>query len=77
MPAEEVEQRLKALHKGPAHQDFHLCCVCMDRSRDAAIIHGKTAHQAACYDCATEMFEQGLPCPCCRQPIAFVVRNYL
>lgn len=77
MPPEDVEQRLKALHRGPAHQDFHLCCVCMDRPRDAAIIHGKTAHQAACYDCATELFEQGLPCPCCRQPIAFVVRNYL
>lgn len=77
MPEEEVEQRLKAIHKGPQHEDFHLCCICMDRTRDAAIIHGKTAHQACCYECASELFEQGLPCPCCRQPITCVVKNYL
>lgn len=77
LPEEEVEQRLKALHKGPAHEDFHLCCVCMDRPRDAAMIHGKTSHQACCYDCATELFERELPCPCCRQSIACVVKNYL
>lgn len=77
MPAEEMEQRLKAIHKGPLHEDFHLCCVCMTRPRNAALIHGKTAHQACCYECASELFERGLPCPFCRQPIAHVVRNFL
>lgn len=77
MPAEEMELRLKAIHKGPLHEDFHLCCVCMTRPRNAALIHGKTAHQACCYECASELFERGLPCPFCRQPIAHVVRNFL
>lgn len=77
MPAEEIEQRLKAIHKGPLHEDFHLCCVCMAHPRNAALIHGKTAHQACCYECASELFERGLPCPFCRQPIAHVVRNFL
>ena len=77
MPAEDIESRLKAIHKGPAHEDFHLCCVCMVRPRDAALIHGKTSHQACCYDCASELFERGLPCPYCRQSIAHVVKNFL
>ncbi|CAN0451572.1 unnamed protein product, partial [Ectocarpus fasciculatus] len=77
LPAEDVEQRLKAIHAGPSHEGFHLCCVCLDRPRDAALIHGKTAHQACCYDCAVELFERGLPCPYCRQPIAHVVKNFV
>jgi len=77
MPAEDVEQRLKALHAGPTHEGFHLCCVCLDKPRDAALVHGKTSHQACCYECAQELFERGLPCPCCRQPIAHVVKNFL
>ncbi|CAM9648567.1 unnamed protein product [Discosporangium mesarthrocarpum] len=77
MDPEEVAERLRALHKDPQDEDFHLCCVCLVRPRDAAMIHGKTSHQSCCFICATELMERGSPCPCCRQCITLVVRNYL
>ncbi|CAM9916277.1 unnamed protein product, partial [Phaeothamnion confervicola] len=73
----DVSAKIRALHREPAAEDWHLCCVCMQNTRDAAIVHGATAHQICCFNCAMTIFLRGGDCPCCRRPIDVVVRNFL
>lgn len=56
--------------------DTNTCCICFDRPKDCAIIHGGTAHIACCFVCASATKAQNQGCPICRQPIELVVQQY-
>ncbi|XP_071942639.1 E3 ubiquitin-protein ligase Mdm2-like isoform X2 [Antedon mediterranea] len=59
-------------NKGP----HTLCMICLSRTKNASIIHGKSAHQVSCYSCAKKLRRHGKPCPVCRRKIQHVVKNY-
>ncbi|XP_062512576.1 uncharacterized protein LOC134188420 [Corticium candelabrum] len=52
------------------------CVVCMDKPRNAGIIHGDTSHVVCCVDCARKLKTELLPCPICRKPIEKVVQQF-
>nr|XP_039260989.1 E3 ubiquitin-protein ligase Mdm2-like isoform X2 [Styela clava] len=54
-----------------------LCNICHNNPNDATIVHGNLGHQYCCYRCAKKLKKRGKTCPVCRQPIAFVVKNYI
>ena len=68
-----------ALHE-PApiedEDDEKLCVICFSSQRTASIVHGETGHQICCMECAKDLKAKNHPCPFCRQPIEFVIRNF-
>ena len=52
------------------------CIVCMERPRNATIVHGETAHACCCIECAKQLQAAGQPCPMCRLPIDVVARQF-
>ena len=54
-----------------------LCMICLSAPKDASLVHGKTGHQACCFQCARRLKSRGRPCPVCRRPINRVIRNFI
>lgn len=52
------------------------CLICLDRPKDATIVHGNTGHVCCCTTCANELMRKGARCPICRAPIDRVIRQY-
>ena len=52
------------------------CLICLERSPNAAIIHGATAHGVCCKDCADKWFKMRKKCPTCNQKIEKVVQLF-
>lgn len=50
-----------------------LCIICLTNQKNSIFLHGSTAHQGACYECATRCNNV---CPLCRQRIDRVVKLY-
>lgn len=53
------------------------CIICLSEPKVASLVHGRSGHQACCYECACQLKKTRKPCPVCRQPIEKVIRNYL
>jgi hypothetical protein len=53
-----------------------ICVVCMDGPREAAIVHGPTAHTVCCMACARALKARGETCPVCRARIDAVLQNF-
>jgi hypothetical protein len=51
----------------------NLCTICLTNRRNSIFLHGNTAHQGACYQCARRCNNV---CPLCRQRVDRVVRLY-
>ena len=52
-----------------AHEDDHLCVVCLDGPRDASLPGCAGAHaDVLCAACAAVLFARQAPCPLCRAP---------
>lgn len=49
------------------------CSMCVTNRRNSFFLHGDTAHQVSCYDCALKCGEL---CPLCRQEVDKIVRLY-
>jgi hypothetical protein len=58
-------------------EDVALCIICLEKPKDATIVHGDTAHVCCCFACAKSMKDGGLRCPICRQTIDTVVKHYI
>ena len=76
-----AQQRLKAFKQaeklgGRADRETDLCVVCMERRKDATIVHGETGHTCCCFACAKDLQARGDACPMCRAPIAAVIRQF-
>jgi E3 ubiquitin-protein ligase Mdm2 len=52
------------------------CLCCIDKTRNATMVHGDTGHIACCLDCARMLKASGQPCPVCRLPIDSVILHY-
>lgn len=46
-----------------------LCNFCLEREKNAGIIHGGIIHQICCYPCAKRLYKKRQPCPMCRRRI--------
>ncbi|CAD5111115.1 DgyrCDS455 [Dimorphilus gyrociliatus] len=57
--------------------EVEFCSICQEQSKDAVLIHGKSAHQVTCYPCGKRLRNNGKPCPICRRPIKMVAKNYM
>lgn len=57
--------------------EMEFCSICQEQSKDAVLIHGKSAHQVTCYPCGKRLRNNGKPCPICRRPIKMVAKNYV
>lgn len=55
----------------------NVCIICLSEPKVASLVHGRTGHQACCYQCACQLKKTRKPCPVCRQPIEKVIRNYV
>ncbi|OQR66211.1 E3 ubiquitin-protein ligase Mdm2-like [Tropilaelaps mercedesae] len=53
------------------------CIMCESRSRNTALVHGRSAHVVACYKCSRKLQEKGVKCPHCRRIVERVVRLYV
>ena len=51
-----------------------LCSICYQRPKNACFIHGKTAHQMSCYQCARKLWKIQSRCPICRRQIDRIVK---
>lgn len=57
--------------------DSEKCIVCINRPKNATIVHGHTGHICCCLSCAYALQRRGDPCPICRAPIDRVIKQYL
>ena len=55
----------------------NLCIICYANPKNSVFLHGESAHQAACFSCAQQCFNQfSNGCPICRSTIERVVRLF-
>eukprot|EP00051_Salpingoeca_urceolata_P022460 m.365949 g.365949 ORF g.365949 m.365949 type:complete len:286 (-) comp19974_c1_seq12:129-986(-) len=52
------------------------CTVCMDAPKDAVFVHGTSAHQACCLECAKKLKQTLKKCPICNLKIDAVAKNF-
>ena len=53
------------------------CVLCLERLKNATLIHGDSGHVCCCLECASELKRRGQPCPICRKPISAVIRHFV
>jgi len=56
--------------------DEQNCVICMERPKNAILVHGSIGHQCCCFECGNDIYSRGQSCPVCRAPIIMVVRTY-
>ena len=61
---------------GPPDNSAGECVICLERPKDATIVHGTTGHVCCCTVCAQELHRRRARCPICRAPIENVIRQY-
>jgi len=54
--------------------EIETCSICMVREKNAAFVHGKTAHNYSCFSCADKILKKFGKCPICRKKILRVVK---
>lgn len=52
------------------------CLVCMDRVRNAGLVHGDDVHSVTCLECASTIMNSGGVCPLCRRSVERVLKTY-
>jgi hypothetical protein len=57
--------------------DQESCVVCMDGPKDSVLVHGDSAHQCCCLECARDLVARKDLCPICREPIESTLRLFL
>jgi len=50
-----------------------LCVICCESPRGASIVHGRTACNVCCYNCARRLWKLKDRCPACRRTIQKIV----
>ena len=73
---EEEEEEEQIGRPGPTPDDAGECVVCLDKPKDATIVHGATGHVCCCTSCALQLQRNGSHCPICRAPIDRVIKQY-
>ena len=73
-PVQEEEEQIG--RPGPTPDDAGECVVCLDKPKDATIVHGATGHVCCCTSCALQLQRNGSHCPICRAPIDRVIKQY-
>jgi hypothetical protein len=73
-PSEEVDRHEG--RPGPPDGSIAECVICLERPKDAMIVHGGTGHVCCCTTCAQELVRTGANCPICLAPIERVIRQY-
>lgn len=68
-----VEQTELAEPTESSDPSSQLCTICLTNQKNSIFLHGSTAHQGACYECATRCNNV---CPLCRQRVDRVVKLY-
>ena len=71
-----TEQKMSCsyeISKDPANC-AQLCSICYLRPQNANFVHGKTAHQLSCYQCARKVWKIQPRCPICRRQIDRIVK---
>lgn len=65
-------------HKRNRSPEPEVCAVCMEKPKNATIVHTSTGtgHICCCFDCATLLKERGDNCPICRAPIDMVIKQF-
>jgi len=58
-------------------EELNMCIVCMEKPKNASIIHGETGHQCTCFACAKALQQARQPCPICRAKIDAVIHNFM
>ena len=74
-PVEEEEEE-QIGRPGPTPDDAGGCVICLDKPKDATIVHGATGHVCCCTSCALERQRKGYRCPICRAAIDRVIKQY-
>ena len=65
-------------HAPDLHPDkSSLCSLCLNKPKDACLIHGRISHMVSCYQCARKLHKQKKPCPICRRRIEKITRNII
>jgi E3 ubiquitin-protein ligase Mdm2 len=72
-PSEEVDVHVG---RSGAPDDAGDCVICLERPKDATIVHGDTGHVCCCTTCAQELHRTGARCPICRAAIDRVIKQY-
>lgn len=52
------------------------CMICMERERNASLLHGDSVHVVCCLECGRGLVAAKQPCPLCRQPIENVLKTF-
>ena len=71
-----TEQKMSCsyeISKDPANC-AQLCSICYLRPQNANFVHGKTAHQLSCYQCARKVWKIQPKCPICRRQVDRIVK---
>ena len=71
-----TEQKMSCsyeISKDPANC-AQLCSICYLRPQNANFVHGKTAHQISCYQCARKVWKIQPRCPICRRQVDRIVK---
>ncbi|XP_060034646.1 protein Mdm4 isoform X2 [Erinaceus europaeus] len=53
------------------------CSLCKKKPRDGNIVHGKTGHLIACFQCARRLKKSGASCPVCNKEIQLVIKVFI
>lgn len=56
--------------------DDNACLICMERVRNAALVHGEDMHSVTCLECATALVQAKGECPLCRRIVERVLKTY-
>lgn len=80
-PQNKKPKRKKLLYKDTSVQDMKsaedsntICQICCDLEKDAAFVHGNSAHFLCCYTCCKTIFEEKGRCPYCNRIIEKIVK---
>lgn len=58
-------------------EDGNECVICMDKPKNATLIHGDCGHTVCCLECAKSLYANRGSCPMCRRPIEKVIQNFI
>ena len=75
-----------AVSSDAAHQEIgrtgapdenEMCISCLERPKNAQIVHGVTSHVCCCLPCAQGYHARQTGCPVCGAPIDLVIKQHV
>ena len=76
-PVMSPQEDVLAVNGSCSGQYDSKCIICLEKPRDATIVHGGTGHVCCCLDCAKRLEQRRDPCPICKQPIQLVIQQFV